>query len=86
MTLSSRPGAIAMSSILENWKTQLVNLSPDERAELAHFLLSTLEQEDEGAESAWDAESARRVLEIRAGHASGRPVEDLLRELRNELP
>jgi putative addiction module component (TIGR02574 family) len=75
-----------MSSILEDWKTQLGTLTPGERAELAHFLLSSLDPEDEGAESAWDAEASRRVNEIRAGRASGRPVEDLLSELREQYP
>jgi putative addiction module component (TIGR02574 family) len=67
-----------MNSILDDLKTQLVTLSPSEKAELAHFLLSSLEPEDEGTESAWDEEASRRVNEIRAGQASGRPVEDLL--------
>jgi putative addiction module component (TIGR02574 family) len=75
-----------MSSILEDWKTQLGTLTPSERAELAHFLLSSLEPEGEGAEAAWDAEASRRVIEIRAGHALGRPVEDLLGELGDQYP
>jgi hypothetical protein len=32
-----------MNSTIEHWKTQLVALSADERAELADFLMSTLE-------------------------------------------
>ncbi len=32
-----------MSLGIERWKSQLVELTNDERAELAHFLLSTLE-------------------------------------------
>jgi putative addiction module component (TIGR02574 family) len=75
-----------MSSILDDWKTRLVTLAPSERAELAYFLLSSLEPEDEGTESAWDAEAARRVAEIRAGQATGRPVEELLAELRERYP
>jgi putative addiction module component (TIGR02574 family) len=75
-----------MSSMLETWKTQLVNLSPSERAELAHFLLSSLEPEDEDAESAWDVEASRRVQEIRAGRVAGQPADELLEELREQYP
>jgi putative addiction module component (TIGR02574 family) len=75
-----------MSTSFEDWKAQLGTLTPSERVELAYFLLSSLEPEDEGAESAWDAEASRRVNEIRAGRASGRPVEDLLGELREQYP
>ena len=75
-----------MSSVLERWKTQLVALSPTERAELAHFLLSSLEPEDDGAEAAWDAEASRRAKEIYSGQAPGRPVDDLLAELREHYP
>jgi putative addiction module component (TIGR02574 family) len=75
-----------MNSVLEQWKTQLGTLSPGDRAELAHFLLSSLEPEDEGAEAAWDAEASRRVKEIHSGHAPGRAVDDLLAELREQYP
>jgi putative addiction module component (TIGR02574 family) len=75
-----------MNSALEHWKTQLATLLPDERAELAHFLLSSIEPEDDGAEAAWDAEASRRVKEIRSGQALGRPVDELLAELREQFP
>jgi putative addiction module component (TIGR02574 family) len=75
-----------MNPVLEHWKIQLVTLSPSERAELAQFLLSSLEREDEGAEAAWDAEASRRVEDIRSGHALGRPVDELLAELRERYP
>jgi len=75
-----------MSSYIDQWKTQLTSLSPGERAELAHFLLLSLEPQDEGIEAAWDAEASRRVEEIRSGNATGRPVDDLLAELRERYP
>jgi putative addiction module component (TIGR02574 family) len=84
--VESEAEATVMNSILDDWKAQLGTLSPDQRAELAHFLLSSLEPEDEGAESAWDAEASRRVSEIRAGEARGRPVEQLLAELGDHYP
>jgi len=41
-----------MTEAVEELKTQMKLLSNPERAELAHFLLTSLEPEDEGAEEA----------------------------------
>jgi putative addiction module component (TIGR02574 family) len=71
-----------MNLLIEHWKTQLMTLSPGDRVELAHFLLSSLEPEDEAVEAAWDAEAERRAEEIRSGRAIGRPVDDFVAELR----
>ncbi len=75
-----------MNSVIDQWKTQLIALSPRDRAELAHFLLSSLEPEDEGIEAAWDAEATRRVEEIRSGRATGRSVDDFIAELHVRYP
>jgi putative addiction module component (TIGR02574 family) len=75
-----------MNTAIDHWKSQLIALSPSERVELAHFLLSSLEPEDEGVETAWDAEASRRVEEIRSGGATGRPVDELIAELRERYP
>jgi putative addiction module component (TIGR02574 family) len=61
-------------------------LSAAERADLASYLLESLEPEEEGAAEAWRAEIARRVAEIRSGQAVGRPVDDVLTELRERYP
>lgn len=71
-----------MNQAVEQWKSRLQQLSPTERAELAHFLLLSLEPEDEEAAEAWDAEIARRVAEIHEGRAT----EQLFAELRNRYP
>ena len=75
-----------MIPILDHWKTQLSTLPPEERAELAHFLLCSLEPAEEGVEAAWDEEASRRVEEIREGRARGRPVDDFLSDLRERYP
>ena len=75
-----------MSVGIEHWKSQLVDLTPDERAELAHVLLSTLEPDDAEVEAAWDAEASGRVEEIRSGTTIGTPAEDFLNELRERYP
>lgn len=41
-----------MAAILDEWKARLGELARGERAELALFLLTSLEPEDEGAEAA----------------------------------
>ena len=75
-----------MNSVIDHWKTRLIALPPSERVELAHFLLSSLEPDDEGVEASWDAEASRRVAEIRSGRATGRPVDEFMAELRERYP
>jgi len=75
-----------MSEAVEQLKSQACALSASERAELAYFLLSSLECEDADAGPAWGEEIARRVAEIRSGAAVGRPVEQTLAELRERYP
>jgi putative addiction module component (TIGR02574 family) len=71
-----------MTEAVQELYRQASALSEAERAELAYSLLSSLEPEEEGAEEAWRAEIARRVAQIRSGQAVGRPVEEVLAELR----
>lgn len=70
-----------MSEAVELLKSQAGTLSDAERADLAYYLLSSLEpkKEDDVAE-AWRSEIARRVADIRSG--KGKPLEDVLAELR----
>jgi putative addiction module component (TIGR02574 family) len=75
-----------MTSAVEKLKSQANSLSAPERADLAYYLLSSLEPEEEGVEEAWRTEIARRVAEIRAGTAKGRPAEEVLAELRERYP
>jgi hypothetical protein len=75
-----------MSALVDQWKAQLSALSTREKAELAHFLLISLESEDEDAEVLWDEEASKRVDEICSGSAHGRPVGELLEELREQFP
>lgn len=75
-----------MTEAVEQLKSKARGLSGPERAELAYFLLTSLEEEEEGVTEAWRAEIARRVAEIRSGTAVGRPAEDVLAELRERYP
>lgn len=67
---------------VEAYKSELEKLSREERAELAYFLLDSLEPAQEGAVAAWNGEISRRVAEIRSGKANGKPAEQVFAELR----
>jgi putative addiction module component (TIGR02574 family) len=75
-----------MSEAVEYLKTQASILSAPERADLAYFILNSLEPKEEGVEEAWQKEIARRAAEIRSGQAVGRPIEEVLAELRSRYP
>jgi putative addiction module component (TIGR02574 family) len=62
---------------------ELAGLDDADRAELARFLIQSLDKgSDPDAEAAWDAELARRAEEIRGGRASGERAEKVFFELR----
>ena len=73
-----------MNPAIEEWKAQLTTLPQSERAELAHFLLVSLDTEEDDVEAVWEEEVAKRVDEIQLGRASGRPVEEFMAELREK--
>jgi putative addiction module component (TIGR02574 family) len=76
-----------MTETAEQLKAQLSQLSTQERAELAHFLIHSLDEGvDADAEAAWDAELARRMEEIRSGKAVGEPADKVFAELRKKYP
>jgi len=75
-----------MTSAVEQLKSQAEQLSVPERADLALFLLHSLEPEESGAEEAWQTEIARRVDEIRRGAVEGYPLDEVLAELRLRYP
>jgi putative addiction module component (TIGR02574 family) len=76
-----------MSETLETLKSQLVALPPGDRAELADFLIDSLEEESEGdVDATWNAELDRRMADIRSGQVTGKPAEQIFAELRERFP
>jgi putative addiction module component (TIGR02574 family) len=74
-----------MTEAGEKLKAQLSQLSMQERAELAHFLIHSLDEGvDADAEAAWDAELVRRMEEIRSGKTVGEPADKVFAELRKK--
>jgi len=78
-----------MASILKELENQALQLSPQERGELIHRLIVSLERpaEDtpEAVAKAWDEEIARRVAEIDAGTAVLIPHEQVVTEIDEML-
>jgi putative addiction module component (TIGR02574 family) len=74
-----------MSAMVAQLTEQALGLSESERAELAHKLLLSLDEVEEGVEEAWEEEIAKRVERINNGTAKGRPVEDVLRDIRSRF-
>jgi putative addiction module component (TIGR02574 family) len=71
-----------MSPSLEELKATLAGLPVAVRAELAQFLLHTLEPAEEGAAAEWQALAERRMADVHAGRVSGIPAEQVLEGLR----
>ena len=74
-----------MTQPAEKLKPKLAELPIDDRAELAHFLIGSLDEgADEDAASAWQAEVSRRVAEIKSGTAVGIPAEEVFESIRKK--
>jgi putative addiction module component (TIGR02574 family) len=73
-----------MSKTAEKLKSELSQLSPRARAELAHFLLRSLKESDPEAEAAWYAELADRLKEIKSGKAKGESAAKVFAQLRKK--
>jgi putative addiction module component (TIGR02574 family) len=74
-----------MKNLGDDLKATLLQLSTRERAELAHLLISSLDDTiDADAEAEWDKELVRRVKEIEEGKAVGRPAFEVLDEIREK--
>ena len=74
-----------MTETAEKIKFELSRLSLQERAELAYFLIHSLDEEvNADAEAAWDAELAQRLEEIKSGKAVGEPADKVFAEIREK--
>ena len=74
-----------MSETAEKLKAELTQLSEEDRAELAHFLLGSLDRGgDMEWEDAWTCELERRLEDYRSGRTVGIPAEKVLNDLREK--
>ncbi len=74
-----------MTEIAEKLKIELSQLSIQDRAELAYFLIHSLgESIDDNVEVAWDRELAKRLDEILSGKAIGESSHQVFSKLREK--
>ncbi len=73
-----------MNLTLEQIKSSVCGLPVSDRAELAHYLLGSLDQDvdEERAKSEWLGLAEQRMVEVRSGTVGGVPAEEVLRSLR----
>jgi putative addiction module component (TIGR02574 family) len=70
---------------IERLKEELLALPVEQRAELAHFLVGSLDSEgDSEVQTAWEQELERRAAEIESGNAIGKPAEQVFADLRRK--
>lgn len=71
--------SVEFKQLIENIK----ELSPGERALLAHCLISSLESEqDVGVDEAWKALAEKRALELETGAVKGVSWEEIKNEVK----
>jgi len=76
-----------MTETAEKLKSQLAQLAGEDRAELAYFLIRSLDEEPEtGVQAAWEAELEQRWQEMESGKVAGAPAEEVFAELRKKYP
>ncbi len=79
-------GDKVMTQIAKRLKDELAQLSAQDRSELAHYLIGSLEAEvDDDADAAWADELDRRAAEIRSGNVAGIPAEQVMGELKRKF-
>jgi hypothetical protein len=66
-----------MSPSVEHLKPILSALPVPDRAELAHYLLHTLEAPEEEAAAEWQALAEERMAKVRDGSVIGVPEDDV---------
>lgn len=78
-----------MAALLKELEDQALRLSPQERGELIHRLIISLEgpAEDtpEAIAKAWDEEIARRVADMDAGRTTWTPADEAMRKIRERI-
>jgi putative addiction module component (TIGR02574 family) len=73
-----------LNKTAQKLKAQLSRLSPKDRAELAHYLLHSLDETDPREQEAWDAELADRLNEIKSRKDKGQPAAKVFARLRKK--
>jgi putative addiction module component (TIGR02574 family) len=77
-----------MTSRAKDVLREALELSTDDRSELAAELLASLDEPVDGGdiEAAWAAEIERRARRVLAGESSGTPWDDVRTQVARDLP
>lgn len=75
-----------MTATLQGLKEAASQLPAADRAELARFLLDSLDDADDSWADAWRVELARRLEEMRSGKVKGVAAAEVLARLRERYP
>ena len=75
-----------MANTLQQLTHDALELSVQERAKLAHVLITSIDEgtDDASISSDWDLELKRRVQEIREGKVKGIPAEEVFAKLEEK--
>jgi putative addiction module component (TIGR02574 family) len=74
-----------MTDTTEALKAELSRLTPASRADLARYLIDSLDVGlDPAVQAAWEAELNRRWEQIRMGAEKGTPAEEVFQTLRDK--
>lgn len=75
-----------MSSILAELEEKAAQLSPAEKAQLALYLIRSLEPAEEGdVEDAWRVEAEARLAQVEKGEARLVPGDEVFAKIRRRL-
>jgi putative addiction module component (TIGR02574 family) len=74
-----------MSQIANDWMNLLTALPPEERAEIAHRLIESLDEPaDPDWERAWAEELKKRAERMKDGSVQGIPFDEVMATLRRK--
>ena len=74
-----------MTTAMKQLIHDALELSVEEKAELAHILIASIDgSDDEDVSSAWDVELEKRVREIREGRVKGTPSKEVFAKLEEK--
>jgi putative addiction module component (TIGR02574 family) len=78
-----------MATILSELEHQALKLSPQERGELIHRLIVSLDEpavdSPEEISKAWDEEIERRVADMEAGRTQWIPADEVMTQIRARI-
>ena len=75
-----------MTQTAEKLREEVLRLPSEDRAEIAHCLIRSLDQDESEVQGAWEAELEQRWLEMESGEVVGEPAESVFAELRKKYP